>query len=234
MNETRSSEKPLIGADNNSLIALLSINLVVYAFIGFFKTVYYLNSYPLEQFYAQIVHPSILFSNFQTLIHQPWSLLTYNWAQDGFWILLTNMIWLTAFGIVLQESNSNKHLFPIYFYSGLLGGIVFCCLGATTPLMGAGISVMAIAIAALTLRPQYKLLKNIGRGIPLWVLVVGYLVIQAFSFKQVELSIVLANLIGAAAGFIYILLLKKGHDLGKWMHQLLDLMNKSLAPKNNS
>jgi membrane associated rhomboid family serine protease len=229
-----SSEKPLIGADNNSLIALLSINLVVYAFIGFLKTVYYLNSYPLEQFYAQIVHPSILFSNFQTLLHQPWSLLTYNWAQDGFWILLTNMIWLTAFGIVLQESNANKHLFPIYFYSGLVGGIVFCFIGAKTPLMGASISVMAIAIAAITLRPQYRLLKNIGGGIPLWVLVTGYLVIQVFSFKEVEIAIVLAHLIAATIGFIYILLLKKGHDLGKWMHQLLHLMNKSLAPKNNS
>ena len=231
MQETSSSEKPLIGADNNSLIALLTINLVVYAFIGFLRVVYYLNSYPIEQFYAQVVHPSILFSDFQTFLHQPWSLLTYNWAQDGFWILLTNMIWLTAFGIVLQESNSNKHLFPIYFYSGLLGGIIYCCLGGKLPLMGAGISVMAIAIAAMTLRPQYRLLKNIGGGIPLWVLVLGYLVIQIFSLKYVEIAIVLAHLIGAASGFIYILLLKKGHDLGKWMHQLLHLMNNSLAPK---
>ena len=231
MQEISSSEKPLIGADNNSLIALLSINLVVYALIGFLKTVYYLNSYPLEQFYAQVVHPSILFSDFPTLFHQPWSLLTYNWAQDGFWILLTNMLWLTAFGIVLQESNANKHLFPIYFYSGLVGGIIYCGIGGKAPLMGAGISVMAIAIAAMTLRPQYRWLKNMGGGIPLWVLVLGYLVIQAFSFKQMELGIIVAQLIGAVTGFIYILLLKKGHDLGKWMHQLLHLMNNSLAPK---
>ena len=141
------------------------------------------------------------------------------------------MIWLTAFGIVLQASSANKHLFPIYFYSGLLGGIVFCCLGGKVPLMGAGISVMAIAIAAMTLRPQYRLLKNIGGGIPLWVLVLGYLVLQAFSFKHVELAIVMAHLMGAASGYFYILLLNKGLDLGKWMHQLLHLMNNSLAPK---
>ena len=97
--------------------------------------------------------------------------------------------------------------------------------------MGAGISVMAISIAAMTIRPQYRLLKNIGGGIPLWVLVLGYLVLQIFSLKHVEIAIVLAHLIGAATGFIYILLLKKGVDLGKWMHQLLHLMNNSLAPK---
>lgn len=49
-NAKRNSNKPLLGADNNALIALLSINLVVYALIGFFKVVYYLNSLPLEQF----------------------------------------------------------------------------------------------------------------------------------------------------------------------------------------
>ena len=38
----------------------------------------------------------------------------------------------------------------------------------------------------------------------------------------------------AARLFLYILLLKKGIDLGKWMHQLLHLLNNSLAPKNNS
>lgn len=58
--ENENSNKPLLGADNNALIAVLSINLVVYALIGFLKVVYYLNSYPLEQFYAQIMEPSIL------------------------------------------------------------------------------------------------------------------------------------------------------------------------------
>ena len=35
--QNEKSTKPLLGADNNALIALLSINLVVYALIGFFK-----------------------------------------------------------------------------------------------------------------------------------------------------------------------------------------------------
>lgn len=230
MQEIR-SEKPLIGADNNSLIAVVSINLILFALIGFLKVVYYLSSISLEQFYAQIVQPAILFSNVQILIHQPWALFTFNWVHDGFWILLTNMVWLTAFGIVLQESNANKHLFPIYFYSGLVAGIIFCFFGTTTPLMGATCSVMAIAMAALLLQPNYRLLQNIGGGIPLWVLGVGYITIQAFSFIHLDRAIVIACFFGAATGAFYIVLLKKGVDLGKWMHQLLHLLNNSLAPK---
>ena len=225
------SEKPIIGADNNSLMALLSINLVVYALIGFLKVVYYLSSYPLEQFYAQVVNPTILYANLQIVLHQPWSLLTYNWVHNGFWILLNNMIWLTAFGLVLQLSKANKHLFPVYFYSGLMAGIIFCFLGASIPLMGAGISVMAIAVAAVVLQPQYRLLENLGGGIPLWVLGLVYFVIQGFSLIHAEWPIIIVSLVGAATGGLYILLLKKGIDLGKWMHQLLHLLNNSLAPK---
>ena len=68
--QTDSKLKPSIGADNNALIALLSINLVVYAIIGFLKVVYYLNGYPLEEFYTQIMSPSILYASTEQFIHQ--------------------------------------------------------------------------------------------------------------------------------------------------------------------
>jgi hypothetical protein len=40
----------------------------------------------------------------------------------------------------------------------------------------------------------------------------------------------IAIVMGGLFGLIYILLLKKGKDLGKWMHQLLHLVNNSLTP----
>jgi hypothetical protein len=75
--QNEKSTKPLLGADNNALIALLSINLVVYALIGFFKVVYYLNSLPEEQFFAQIMQPGILASSPSEFLQQPWTILTY-------------------------------------------------------------------------------------------------------------------------------------------------------------
>ena len=159
--QTENSNKPLLGADNNTLIALLSINLVVYALIGFLKVVYYLNSYPLEQFYTQIMEPGILHPSAMELLHQPWTLLTFYWIHDGFWVLLTNMIWLVAFGYLLQVQASNKHIFPIYFYAGILAGLSHILLGADAPIMGAQVGVMALAIATVALAPRYRLLKNI-------------------------------------------------------------------------
>jgi len=229
--QNKNSNKPLLGADNNALIALLSINLVVYAFIGFFKVVYYLNSFPEEQFYAQIMQPSILVSSTTEFLQQPWTILTYYWVHDGFWVLLTNMIWLLAFGYLLQEQAANKHIFPIYFYAGILAGLSYILLGADAPIMGAQVGVMALAMAVVSLSPDYRLLKNIGRGIPVWILALVYLIIQALSLEDASFALVVSYLVAASTGLLYVMLLNKGRDLGKWMHQLLALLNNSLAPK---
>ncbi|NQW78144.1 MAG: rhomboid family intramembrane serine protease [Chitinophagaceae bacterium] len=229
--QNKNSNKPLLGADNNALIALLSINLVVYAFIGFFKVVYYLNSFPEEQFYAQIMQPSILVSSTTEFLQQPWTILTYYWVHDGFWVLLTNMIWLLAFGYLLQEQAANKHIFPIYFYAGILAGLSYILLGADAPIMGAQVGVMALAMAVVSLSPDYRLLKNIGKGIPVWILALVYLIIQALSLEDASFALVVSYLVAASTGLLYVMLLNKGRDLGKWMHQLLALLNNSLAPK---
>jgi len=229
--ENEINNKPSIGADNNALIAVLSINLVVYALIGFLKVVYNLNSYPLEQFYAQIMDPSILHASASELLHQPWTLLTFSWVHDGFWVLLTNMIWLTAFGILLQQRAANKHIFPIYFYAGILSGLSYILMGAEEPIMGAQVGVMALAIAMVALAPQHRLLKNIGKGIPVWILALVYLIIQALTLENASLALMISYLVAASTGLLYVMLLNKGNDLGKWMHQLLHLLNNSLAPK---
>jgi membrane associated rhomboid family serine protease len=231
--QNEKSTKPLLGADNNALIAVLSINLVVYALIGFLKVIYYLNSLPLEQFYTQIMQPSILASSPSEFLHQPWTLLTYYWVHDGFWILLTNMIWLVAFGLILQEQSANKHIFPIYFYAGIVAGLSYIFLGAELPIMGAQVGVMAIVIATVRLAPKYRLLKNIGKGIPVWILAMVYLIFQIVSLQEASLALIISYLAAATTGLLYIMLLNKGRDLGKWMHQLLASLNNSLAPKNN-
>lgn len=227
--QSETNQKPLLGADNNALVALLAINLVAYVMLGLIKTIYYLESLPLEQFYAQIFQPFTLSSHW---LKHPWSLLTYNWVHDGFWILFGNMLWLTAFSNTLQNKGANKHIFPIYFYGGLLGALVYLLLGSTEAWAGAGASVAALVVANMVLLPKEKLLSNLAGGIPLWLLGLVYISVQGYSLLNAPLAIVLATCAGAIMGALYVLLLKKGNDLGKWMHQLVHLLNNSLAPKS--
>jgi len=86
-------------------------------------------------------------------------------------------------------------------------------------------------MTVVSLSPQYRLLKNIGKGIPVWILVLVYLIVQALSFEHASFALLVSYLVAASTGLLYVMLLNKGRDLGKWMHQLLALLNNSLAPK---
>jgi hypothetical protein len=44
-------------------------------------------------------------------------------------------------------------------------------------------------------------------------------------------ALIASYLVAISSGYLYVMLLNKGKDLGKWMHQLLHLLNNSLAPK---
>ena len=227
--QTENNEKPLLGADNNALVALLAVNLVGYVILGLIKVVYYLESLPLEQYAAQIFQPLTLSEKW---VSSPWSLLTYNWVHDGFWILLGNMIWLSIFSYTLQLKGANKHIFPIYFYGGILGAIFYIIIGSNQALFGAGVSVTAIVIATLTLIPNHKLLPSLPGGIPVWILGIVFLLLQVSFLINANMATKIVTICGGIAGFVYVMLLKRGMDLGKWMHQLLHLLNNSLAPKN--
>jgi membrane associated rhomboid family serine protease len=227
--QSATDQKPLLGADNNSLVALLAINLVGYVILGLIKVVYYLESLPLEQYYAQIFQP---FTLDQHWLSHPWSILTYNWIHDGFWMVFANMVWLSVFSYALQSKAANKHIFPIYFYSGVLGALVYLIVGTNQALMSAGVSVTGLAIASMYLIPNYKLLTQLAGGIPVWILGILYLLLQGYSLMDQPIAVDLAVVMGGLLGGIYIMLLKRGQDLGKWMHQLLHLLNNSLAPKN--
>jgi len=222
-------QKPLLGDDNNSLVALLAINLIAFVMIGLIKVIYFLESLPVEQFYNQIYYPLILQSDW---LSHPWTLFTYNWVHDGFWILFANMVWLSLFSYILQSNGANKHIFPIYFYGGLISPIPFMLMASNQPLVGSYACVTGIVIACVALTPNYKVLKSVGGGIPIWVFGLIFMALQAYLLLEAPLAIQLSVLLGGLVGFIYILLLKKGKDLGKWMHQLLHLLNNSLMPKN--
>jgi membrane associated rhomboid family serine protease len=224
------SQKPSLGDDNNSLVALLAINLIVFVMMGLLKVIYYLESLPIEQYYNQIYYPFTLQSDW---INRPWTILVYNWVHEGFWVLFANMVWLSFFSNILQSNGANKHIFPIYFYCGLLSPIPFMFLASNQPLIGSAACVTGIVFACVWYQPNYKILSSIGVGIPVWFFGLLYIILQGYSLIEAPMAIHLCILLGGLIGIFYIMLLKKGKDLGKWMHQLLHLLNNSLSPKTN-
>lgn len=227
MNEL--NQKPTWGADNNAVIAIVAVNLSIAAALAFFKVTYYLEGFPAMD-YQNEIYQNVIFVP-ENLKNTPWTLFTFYWTHDNFWILFTNLFWLMIFGNILQSNQSNKHIFPVYLYSGLLAGITYIIHKGTVPFLGAQTGVFALAIAACMIAPTYKVLPNIGKGIPTWVLALAYFAMTLFSFTQTNIILNFSVVLGGLMGLIYTLLLKKEIDLGKWMHQLLRWLNNTYQPK---
>ena len=84
-------------------------------------------------------------------------------------------------------------------------------------LFGSQTGTAALAMAVTTLSPNYRIFRNLGRGIPVWVLTGLYFlinIIYAFSLNTPNSFAILG---GALAGFLFIVLLRRGKDTSSWM-----------------
>src|SRR5437764_6798776 len=117
---------------------------------------------------------------------RPWTIITHMFVHDtiSVWHILANMLWLWAFGYILQDLTGNRKLVPIFIYGALGGALAYIlAFNLITPLKqslsvaeayGASAGIMGIAIATTTIAPGYRIFPMLNGGIPLWVITVLY------------------------------------------------------------
>ena len=176
------------------------------------------------------------------LSERPWTILTYMFSHISVWQILSNSLWLWAFGFILQELTGNKKLIPIYIYGGLAGGLIFILANYIIPplrpsvssavLLGGNAATMAVAVATTTLAPDFRFFRNLNGGIPIWVLTLIYILIDFAGIASLSAAFSLSHLAGAAAGFIFIYLLRKDIDGSIWMNNFYNWFMNLFNPNN--
>jgi membrane associated rhomboid family serine protease len=166
------------------------------------------------------------------LSERPWTLLSYMFTHIGVMQVLSNMLWLWAFGYILQELTGNKKIIPIYIYGGLAGALAFSLANYLIPplrpfigsasLMGGNAATMAVAVATTFLAPQHRFFQNLNGGIPIWVLTLIYVLIDIAGVASLSAAYSLSHLFGGLAGFIFIYLLRYNIDGSLWMNNFYD------------
>lgn len=240
------NKKPLLGANDNGLVLLVAINALIFIVLNFLRIAYTVSADTVAigdaNFQKQILHWFVLHSNANLLAEKPWTILLYMFTNFSIWSLLSNLLWLWAFGYILQDLAGNKKMIPVYLYGGFIGGLVFLLSLSFIPslyqyvssgyfLIGSGTSVMAVAVATTTLAPNYKIFPLINGGIPLWILMVIYAALQFGSLAMGNAGITIAYLFSASIGFLYIQQLNKGKDWGSWMFTLVNWINDIFNPE---
>jgi membrane associated rhomboid family serine protease len=202
----------------------------VYNFSGSSNAIFAAKALPFFQLPAGLIR----------LSEKPWTLLTFMFSDVSVFNLISNMLWLWAFGYILQGIAGNRKLIPIFIYGGITGAVFFITAYLIFPflkpmqagsfLLGANASVTAVAVAATVLTPNYRFFRNIGNGIPIWVLTALYLLIALAGVAGFTAGKSAAILGGALAGYLFVLLLRKGKDGSVWMNNFYDWITNLFNP----
>ena len=243
-----------LGQPGNALMWLFALNIIFFLVLLLIRTAVSVNSNSSAAFFSDVVNWFQLPANAGKLAERPWAILTYMFSDtapiDGIipFRLISNMLWLWAFGSVLQALTGNNKLIPVYLYGGFAGALFFIVAGNlatfrgvsvdTMWLLGANPAVMSVALAATMISPGYRFFSHINGGIPLWIITIVYIGIDLAAVSRLPIAFPLAHAGGAIAGFLFVVLLKKKIDGSVWMNRLylraINLFNPDKSRKNDS
>ena len=113
----------LLGQDGNSLIMMIAILALVFCIFKFIYITYYLSGLSRESFYSNIFDWFILPAEVDRIMDRPWTVLSYMFMLDGVFHMLGNVLWLWAFGYILQDLAGNTKLVPLFLYGGIAGAM---------------------------------------------------------------------------------------------------------------
>ena len=242
-------KKILLGADNNALMSLFAINVVLFLVLMIIQVGVFAGEHTPEYFYSNVLQWFHLPATLTKLSERPWTILTYMFTDTGLSSgtiirAVTNMLWLWAFGSLLQQMAGNDKIIPVYIYGGLLGGVFFIAAHyfiaplfparETAGLLGANAGVMAVAMATTTLQPNFRFFVQLRGGIPIWILMTVYILIDFAGVAGYSAALSLSHLGGAAAGFLFIVLLRRGTDLSTWMNNFYHWATNLFEPKEDN
>lgn len=228
--------------DGNAVMALFAINALAFVTLFFFQIGFYYAGYKDDSFNNAVIDWIQLPGNLRLFSEKPWTLLTYMISDGSPFLMriISNMLWLWAFGYILQDIGGNDKVIPVYIYGGLAGAVFFITAGMSLPgtsytngypsLLGANTSVMAVATATTALAPDYRFFRHIRNGIPLWILLLVYIFIDMVGVSVKPAPYFLAHIGGAVAGFVFVLALRKGYDGSLWMIRLYRYINNLFSP----
>jgi membrane associated rhomboid family serine protease len=237
-----------LGSPDNALMWLFAINVVFYLILQTIRVAINVNDHSDAAFFSGVAAWFKLPASLVSLSKKPWTVISFMFTDVDLMRAISNMLWLWAFGSVLQNLTGNRKLIPVYLYGGIGGMIFFIAAAYLIPsnkaiidsisLLGANASVIAIAVAATAIAPNYRFFSHIRGGIPIWILTLIYVAIDLAGVATDPAAIPVAHIGGAVAGFVFVKMLKNNMDGSEWMNSFyswfINLFNPNKKEEKNT
>jgi len=180
-------------------------------------------------------------ASWKLLLIRPWTLITYMFTHKDIWHILFNMLWLYWFGRIFLEYLDQRKLVAVYLLGGISGAIVYILSFNIFPAftdvvgesvaIGASASVMAVVIAIAAYVPDYTVQLFLFGRIRIIYLALITFVLTSFMDFSINSGGKLSHIGGALFGYLYILNLRQGKDIGKGFNKIIDFFATLFKPR---
>ncbi len=183
---------------------------------------------------------------FQTLIRQPWSIITYMFMHHDFLHLIFNLLTLYWFGKIFLEYFNQKQLVGLYFLGGIGGALFYIAAYNFIPnlnlhiffsyLIGASASVMAIIFTLVRYCPDREIHLALIGPVKLKYLGIGLLILDIIGTTSVNAGGSIAHIGGALTGYLFAqFIINSGKDITEPINKIIswvnDLFKQNKKPK---
>ncbi len=226
---------------DNGLLQIILINIAVFVvlnLLGVFLWLFGFSDYRPNQctvgstdLFCRIIMFIELPADPLAFIKQPWTLVTYFFTHLSFFHILFNMLFLYWFGKLIQEFLGDSKAVVLYVLGGIVGGLSYILLYNILPqfkevaeyshMLGASAGVFAIVVGAAAFMPNYTMYLFLFGAVRIKYIAIFYVLLSFFNMPGSNAGGAIAHLGGAAIGYIYIVQLKKGNDIGGWVLNIL-------------
>jgi len=206
----------------NPVFFYIGLNTIVFVAVALFGVTYFLAGNTSVRFIDYVREYLAFPAAFPKLPVRFYTILTYQFLHKDIFHVLFNMLGLFWMGRIFLDFLKPRQFHFVYLAGGVMGAVFFILaynfipvfsasiFGAT--IIGSSASVMAIAVAVITLVPDYEITMMLIGNFKLKYLVLAYVIIDLIGIATTNPADSFAHLGGAFLGFGYIKLLQKGKD----------------------
>jgi membrane associated rhomboid family serine protease len=200
-------------SNGNMITRLIIINVIIYVVTALLFA--FSHTIPFNQF---ITDHFALSNQWQTLLFNPWTIITHMFLHSAFFHILWNMVGLNLFGTIVGDLLGDRRILPLYLFSGFIGGVVYIlatlALGQNGFALGASAAVMGLAMTAGLIAPDYSIRLLLIGDVRLKYIVFAFIFFDLLGTQSTyNAGGSFGHLGGALGGAIFIYLYKKHIDI---------------------
>jgi membrane associated rhomboid family serine protease len=208
---------------DNSLYKLIAINILVFFVVLVFRVLMTISGF--GEWYQAGLKYLMMPASLPKLATQPWTVFTYMFLHEGLFHILFNMLFLYWFGLLIHQYLGSRKLANLYILGGIFGAVFYVLIYNLAPyfsasvdssmMLGASAGVFAIVVGAATLTPNTTFFLLILGPVKIVYIAAFYVILSFANSIGANAGGEIAHLGGALLGYLYIVQLRKGVDLGK-------------------